>query len=183
VKQHLLNFLTLTSLLLCGAVLVLWVRSYRACDALVRPARAGDRLCVTSEFGVLVLEWEGPLRGAVLPGWEYFQSPLPRRWPVRTGMMGFETYRGRVTHFVRLPPSTLKGVVVPHWAVALALAALPARWVLRLSRARLARRRRDAGLCRACGYDLRATADKCPECGHAPPASGPVAIRRWRAPA
>jgi hypothetical protein len=165
VKQHLLNFLTLTSLLLCAAVLVLWARSYRACDALVRPARAGDRYCVTSEFGMLVVEWEGPAQGTVLEGWEYFQSPLPRRWPVRSRPLGFEAYRGQVTHFVRLPPSTVHGVAVPHWFAAALLAVLPAAWVVRRERARLARRRADGGLCPECGYDLRATTDRCPECG------------------
>lgn len=42
---------------------------------------------------------------------------------------------------------------------------LPARWLARRLRAR---RVRGDGLCAACGYDLRATPDRCPECGAVP---------------
>jgi hypothetical protein len=122
----LLNLVTVLSLVLCAATLFLWARSYHACDALVRPSAPGDRVCVTSEFGVLVFEVEAPLRDPVLPVWEYFDTPLPRRWPVRPGRLGFEAYRGSVAHFMRLPPATVWGVAVPHWAVALAVAGLPA---------------------------------------------------------
>jgi hypothetical protein len=51
---------------------------------------------------------------------------------------------------------------VPAWFVATCFAALPALW-LRAARRRA--RRRVAGLCPACGYDLRATPGRCPECG------------------
>jgi hypothetical protein len=56
-------------------------------------------------------------------------------------------------------------VSVPYWFLALLFAALPAwrcvGWVSRRSRRR-------AGHCLACGYDLRASAERCPECGTLP---------------
>ena len=115
----------------------------------------------------MVFEIEAPLRGEALPGWEYFDTPMPRRWPIRSGQFGFEAYRDSVTHFVRLPPSAVWGVALPHWFAGLALAALPACSLLR-HRQGLARRRRSAGgFCAVCGYDLRATPLRCPECGSA----------------
>jgi hypothetical protein len=51
---------------------------------------------------------------------------------------------------------------VPVWLPTLLSAILPALWFTRLLRARRARRQ---GRCANCGYDLRATPDRCPECG------------------
>jgi predicted RNA-binding Zn-ribbon protein involved in translation (DUF1610 family) len=53
---------------------------------------------------------------------------------------------------------------VPYYVVVLALSLPVALLVLQIMRARKAHRRAK-GLCVTCGYDLRATPERCPECG------------------
>jgi hypothetical protein len=53
-------------------------------------------------------------------------------------------------------------VSFPLWAPAIVFAILP---ILQKSRRRRRRQRRVRGLCARCGYDLRATPERCPECG------------------
>jgi hypothetical protein len=52
----------------------------------------------------------------------------------------------------------------PHWILVLLTAIMPAAWFI----LRIRRRRFGPGRCRTCGYDLRATPDRCPECGNVP---------------
>jgi len=83
-------------------------------------------------------------------------------------------------------------IVLPYWPLFFGTTALPTMWLLAaLARRKMVRRAR-AGLCVRCGYDLRATPDRCPECGLAvvshdtaeraenwelpPPAARPVQI-------
>ena len=64
------------------------------------------------------------------------------------------------------------GLFVPHWWL-IVLLLIPAgvyAW-----RVIVARRARGAGFCGVCGYDLRASPDRCPECGAAPTESNATA--------
>jgi hypothetical protein len=110
-KRHLLNFLTVLSLLLCVAVVglvcarVLHVRFWRLLPAM-------------DEY--------------------VFINRLPRA------------------------PAVVE-YTIPAWMLILSLA-VPLAVALRVA---YRRRQPAAGHCRHCGYDLRATPDRCPECGQA----------------
>jgi hypothetical protein len=177
-KRRLLNLLTAGSLLLCVAVCVLWVRSYWRYDQVNRFG-ADHVLELSSGDGVFAVmygpTYKGP--GAVQwpTSWRYRnykalgKNGLPGQMAIashrRLHRLGLAYDANRlITPSLGPPYYSSHRLYLPHWLVALALAALPSARSWRRWRCR---RARAAGGCPACGYDLRATPDRCPECGAA----------------
>jgi len=175
------NVMTAGSLVLCGAVGALWVRSYWMSDALSwrRPVTPRDLDWRGSiELRKTIQTWRGGLLYATdnmvwLPELDALQydsfpvtgAPTPEDWE----FCGFAHSRFGGGQYAT--PETDRRRI-PFYAFVLLTAALPAA---RLA-ARLRRARRSAGTCGRCAYDLRATPDRCPECG-ATSASPPFASK------
>jgi predicted RNA-binding Zn-ribbon protein involved in translation (DUF1610 family) len=138
-----------------------------------------DHVTLTSEFGVLVFEKESSQQGAILPGWSYFDKPLPRRFRKQDDLLGFAAYRGIARHYMLLPRTSLWGVSVPYWFLFSLTAAMPTLRLIRWRRRRAAMLRMKQGLCARCGYDLRASEGRCPECGMVL-ITNSAAMSRWR---
>ena len=87
---------------------------------------------------------------------------LARRLAVGPGIRGL--------HDPKAPAWDWLANAVPLWAIALSTALPPYLVARAIMRQRRERRRlhAEARLCQRCGYDLRATPQRCPECGTVP---------------
>jgi hypothetical protein len=188
-KRRLLNLLTLLSLLLCVAAVALWVRSHVGEDLIghhswfVDPSYPENQerrvRCAGATQGVAVVGdvrvWEYGRPAAPVPGgsaW-FFNDQYGHQWPLDNVVShaaqshGFEWVRWDSPPTPGFSGVAGWAVTVPLWAVA-ALAAFPAvcrSFALARKLRQSSRQRR--GHCGRCGYDLRATPGRCPECGTA----------------
>jgi hypothetical protein len=171
-KRRLFNLAAAVSLVLILASAALWVRSYWVAY-LLGVGRRDSLDLVWLDRGVIIAmrSFVPPYReelGTHLSYWNVQSSwtpPGPEPGTVCDWhVLGFQwvishggTRGGLIT-----PPRWTVGV--PLWFTTLVFAFVPSRWALHRMRIRRAER---VGRCRTCGYDLRATPERCPECGTA----------------
>jgi hypothetical protein len=176
---------TLLSLLFSLAVITLWIRSYSGTDYVYRRTLGGfdahfithhglQLSCTRGQFrftrssDTLDVPRENPITGAPSAGPDWgtgrlgvahvgWETPPPHSLWNRLGFFAYDS--GIVTSF---SDNNERVWTVPAWLPAIAFALLPAAAVTRGWRSR---RRARAGFCARCGYDVRATPDRCPECG------------------
>jgi hypothetical protein len=180
VLRFIRRFLMIVSLMCLVAVVVLWVRSRFALDAMtLQWGRHTDdhwrsvevNLSSSASGCAAYLEIQNmtnpglarsyrnmPVGPAVL----FSSSPpgrawlcVPPRWWNRLRFFHEQGSTGPLWHMVAFP----------HWFLLPFFAAMP---LLSVLRARTRRRRVREGLCVNCGYDLRASPERCPECGLVP---------------
>jgi hypothetical protein len=201
--RRLFTFLSALSLLLCAAIVVLWVRSYSAGDCWGRQTD-GVIEFVRSDHGRVSYTYTSghPLpREGLGPAWApgACEPEEARFHPGGAGLPGALGFgREEDTQFIApagvAPPgghfTPLTADVVewwlPHWFPAAVAAALPVgRLAMSWRRRRRRRQRPRRGLCPSCGYNLSGNlSGTCPECGEPiakvpddPPAV--VRARRW----
>ena len=183
----LLRRASLTLLLaLTAATGVFWVRSYFAMEAVSKDVLHGTKLDgrwwkagAMSSRGVIRVGFgrrtfrvdKQEIHYETTPVWWIRYPPpalslYPRDYGINLGPFGANHFNQswRSPAGDRWQTNTGQDVQMPHWFVMLALLAWPAKRATAHIRAQQTRRR---GLCPACGYDLRATPDRCPECGTA----------------
>ena len=182
-RRRLLNLLTVLSLLLLVSVAALWTRSYYAVDELIYIEGRSRYLLTTAEGGFDLIRQDDDVFQQVEQRWRWLRLTAPpgarllwrrgmsspqhpfTQQPWRLPRLGFWWGRHEEPDPYRVSPVPVLIVMGPVWPFALPFIALPIAWAVRRYRRMVRERRRGRGRCPRCAYDLRATPDKCPECG------------------
>jgi hypothetical protein len=181
--RRLFTLLRALSLVLCVATCVFWVRGYFVADEwIVSHERPGEAL--VDKRQLVARSGHG--------GWEFsykhfrlIESSLPRDDRFSLDHFGYDVVSaGTVADQLgfsadRFVSRSFRGAFAsgtrdfltirfPCWFLLALFAAAPLVHLRKLRLARRERLRQSGGLCPGCGYDLRASPDRCPECGAVP---------------
>jgi hypothetical protein len=161
-KRRLSTILSALSLLLFAAVVATWVRSYWVADVMAWEGN-GWVIGTGSGSGELAVAWLVSNSGGSIAGVQrgyhaeppaHFRDSSTPEWSV----LGLRYYRQSA------PAMTYYQVRLPLWWIVAAVVLFGTSTALAIRRGR----KRPPGLCSRCGYDLRATPGRCPECGAVP---------------
>lgn len=153
-KRRVFTILSAVSFLLVVIVTGLWVRSYWRFDRIECAIGNGNSMyAVDSETGFLYfpLYDAGSRSDRFELSWSSFTSTAQEGWPnTRSPLVGITIFRSVGSNIL----------TVSYWLLTL---------VMFLASVGLRRYRRKMAAtpfcCACCGYDLRASKEKCPECG------------------
>jgi hypothetical protein len=168
-KRRLVTILAAISLLLCVGALMFWWRSYSGGDEM-QYWNAGHGFDVLSYNGDISVGW-GVAKSEQYPPEPGFSASF---WPFKREsdygelghaprFLGFGVYRWH-----RESPGSLQDtreIDLPYWFLAFVFGGFAALQFGAVFLEYRRRRRQRTSLCTACGYDLRATPERCPECG------------------
>jgi len=169
VKRRLFNALAGISLVLCLATAVLWVRSHFLIDEILWYSSKRDvivngfpLLLVTSEHGELF--FMSTASDVLDDSGRIFIYRNDTAWPPGKDRrcwerLGFSKYAGWSAGY------WTEYIGFPHFLAIAGTAVLPALWIRSRVRHSVSK---GTIACPTCGYDLRATPDRCPECGEVP---------------
>ena len=162
-------------------VVALWCRSYLVCD-IVNAKSFGLWVAAGSLDGRFIFSWVTRFPGSDRRPQLYSMRARDARWGLdpqqkarnatdgvfgRFRVLGLDCATGpyHVSEGPSIPGAWYTQVVVPHWVAALVFITIPTIWAVRRARGFVGRKRAARGCCVRCGYDLRASRERCPECG------------------
>jgi hypothetical protein len=188
-RRRLLDVVAGLSLLLCAVLVVMWVRSWFVGDSWIwlyvavadeRTEESSHRF-IKSGWGRLHVgtSWDLAGTGTATPrAWHHGyvgHFARGRAGPESTMRAGTPWWARLGVFWYHWPARTMagklvrveRGVEARYWVLVAATAAMPLSRLGGWMHRRRVRRRVALGLCPRCGYDLRATPGRCPECGDA----------------
>ena len=150
------------------------------CDGVALFNKAGHLHGVASDRGTILLfasnvpfgrdkAWTAEPFSATRAEMQGFDETLYAKMSLKFKFAGVKVCSGKYAELASTPgPPAVPGVywafsavTVPDWLIAAVLFVPTGRWLGRVS----VRWRRRRGLCAQCGYDLRGSVGRCPECG------------------